>query len=236
MSWLPDADEVASMHERINQLFMELGAPISPPGVKSRSLLESACARPHTASGDIEKYCSLEAKLAALFHSLTKNHPFHNGNKRTALVAIITALHRNARRVDDRTTLDEIYDFVVAVAADEFPYPGHRGDIDGVIREVASWLTLHTVSTDVSNLPGNHGTISPEADGEAYAASDKDAYVRMYRATQRSCSLVPEQSLRKLPPHEARSVQSAADHQENISLEYAQVFRFIPVLKRLANT
>lgn len=56
---------------------------------RDRGLLESAVARPfHTACG---KYIhrGLPRKGAALFHSIIANHPFGDGNKRTA----VTALH-----------------------------------------------------------------------------------------------------------------------------------------------
>jgi death-on-curing family protein len=50
-------------------------------------LIESAVGRPfHSAFGQ-DAYPTLVEKAAALFHSLIANHPFHDGNKRTAVLA-----------------------------------------------------------------------------------------------------------------------------------------------------
>ena len=61
--------------------------PISTEEYRSRELLESAVARPfHSAFGQ-DAYPTIIEKSAALFHSLISNHPFNNGNKRTAVMA-----------------------------------------------------------------------------------------------------------------------------------------------------
>ena len=73
-------DGVKEIHFELAKIFAEENDPISPCGVKDINMLESACARPDAGLGRVEKYNSLELKVAALFHSLTKNHPFHNGN------------------------------------------------------------------------------------------------------------------------------------------------------------
>jgi death-on-curing protein len=53
-------------------------------------LLESAVLRPQTAIGELDAYPSVHEKAAALMHSLIRNHPFVDGNKRTAVVATFT--------------------------------------------------------------------------------------------------------------------------------------------------
>jgi len=138
--WIPAIDNVLSVHEQLVQLFVDDEDPISPPGVKSGDLLESACQRPHTSLGGVEKYPDIFQKLAALFHSLTKNHGFHNGNKRTALVTLLTALYRNDRRLCDSITDDTLFDFVVAVTADSYPAEGHPLTADRVVEEIAAWI------------------------------------------------------------------------------------------------
>lgn len=61
--------------------------PIANGEYRSADLLESATARPfHSAFGQ-DAYPALIQKAGALFHSLIANHPFHNGNKRTAVLA-----------------------------------------------------------------------------------------------------------------------------------------------------
>jgi death-on-curing family protein len=50
--------------------------------------LESAVARPFQSVLGQDAYPTTIEKAAALFHSLVANHPFHDGNKRTAVVAV----------------------------------------------------------------------------------------------------------------------------------------------------
>jgi death-on-curing protein len=78
---------------RINARF------IGPDGLMELGLLESAVFRPLTTVGGYDAYPTLHAKAAALFHSLTRNHAFVNGNKRTAVVAVGAFLWLNGYRL-----------------------------------------------------------------------------------------------------------------------------------------
>ena len=85
------------------------------PQVRDHGLLESAAARPQaTAFGD-DAYPSLDAKAAALLHSLARNDALFDGNKRLALAAVIAFYGVNGRRLT--LTNDEAYDLVIDVAA-----------------------------------------------------------------------------------------------------------------------
>jgi len=64
-------------------------------GVRDAHLLDSALNAPfHTFDGK-DLYPTLEEKAAQLAFSLIKNHPFHDGNKRIGIVAMVTFLHKN---------------------------------------------------------------------------------------------------------------------------------------------
>ena len=56
-------------------------------GIRSLALLESAIYRPASTFGGEDLYPDLFSKAAALVHSLVNNHPFTDGNKRTAYAA-----------------------------------------------------------------------------------------------------------------------------------------------------
>ncbi|MCM3339341.1 type II toxin-antitoxin system death-on-curing family toxin [Paenibacillus sp. MER TA 81-3] len=64
-------------------------------GVKDHSLLESAVYRPQQSVFGEDAYPTLFEKAAALVDSLAKNHCFHNGNKRTAYLAVKSFLQIN---------------------------------------------------------------------------------------------------------------------------------------------
>lgn len=94
------------------------------PTVRDLGLLDSACHRPgSTVFGD-DAYPSLTLKAAALLHSLTANHPFVDGNKRTAWLATVVFLRDNGAIVLAPDAYDgEVTNLVLAIA---------RGDLRDV--------------------------------------------------------------------------------------------------------
>lgn len=62
-------------------------------GLRDQGLLDSALARPRNLAAYGEP--DLPALAAALGHGLARNHPFVDGNKRTAFVAVETFLGLN---------------------------------------------------------------------------------------------------------------------------------------------
>lgn len=71
-----------------------------PDAVRDFGLLESALMRMQaTVFGD-DAYPSLHEKAAALLHSLARNHPFIDGNKRTAWAATAVFYAINGYRLD----------------------------------------------------------------------------------------------------------------------------------------
>jgi len=64
-------------------------------GLRSPALLESAALRPRASFAKKDLYPSVFEKAAALMHSLVANHPFVDGNKRTATAAALIFLELN---------------------------------------------------------------------------------------------------------------------------------------------
>jgi death-on-curing protein len=83
--------------------------------VRDIGLLESAAARPQATAFGADAYPDLDAKAAALLHSLARNHALVDGNKRLALGALIAFYGINGRRLT--LTNDAAYDLVMQVAA-----------------------------------------------------------------------------------------------------------------------
>jgi death-on-curing protein len=63
-------------------------------------LLESAVLRPQSSAFGQDAYPTVIDKAAALFHSLSRNHAFVDGNKRTSLVALLMFLRLNGYRAN----------------------------------------------------------------------------------------------------------------------------------------
>lgn len=82
--------------------------------VRDAGLLESAVHRPSAAMFGQEAYPDLFDKAAALLQSLAVNHPFFDGNKRTAWVSCVVFLAMN--EVQLRPDIDAAERLVIAVA------------------------------------------------------------------------------------------------------------------------
>jgi death-on-curing family protein len=79
---------VEHIHDALVSKLWPGGDPIIDGEYRSTELIESAVARPfHSAFGQ-DAYPTFIEKGIALFHSLIANHPFYNGNKRTAVIAV----------------------------------------------------------------------------------------------------------------------------------------------------
>ena len=68
-------------------------------GIRDEGLLESALAQPEASFGGQDLQQSLFEKAAAYGFHLCMNHPFYDGNKRIALIAMYTFLHVNGYRI-----------------------------------------------------------------------------------------------------------------------------------------
>jgi death-on-curing protein len=75
------------------------------PGLRDAGQLEAALFRPQSGH-----YPDLIAEAAALWESLSQNHPFIDGNKRTAFAAMLTFLAING--VEITAGADQIWRFL----------------------------------------------------------------------------------------------------------------------------
>lgn len=98
--WFPDIEFVETITTRMVPVLFHDYDESAPDfqylgGDQGRGLLESALAQPRQGFGGEDFYPSLPDKAAALIWSITKNHPFNDGNKRAALTTAITFLAFN---------------------------------------------------------------------------------------------------------------------------------------------
>jgi death-on-curing protein len=98
--------------------------------IRDVGLLESASARPRSTAFGEDAYPSIHAKAAALLHSIARNHPLVDGNKRLALAASIAFYGLNGFRLI--LSNDEAYELVMAVAA------GELDDVEGIAGRLES--------------------------------------------------------------------------------------------------
>jgi death-on-curing family protein len=114
--------------------------PVRSDEYRDIALLDSAVNRPFHSFGGQDCYPSLHSKAAALFHSLACNHCFHNGNKRTALIALDLFLTANSACL--LANNDEVYELAKSTASHN-----ERGQpADAALAEVLAFIKENTVS------------------------------------------------------------------------------------------
>jgi death-on-curing protein len=86
-------DVVLAMHEE--SLLMHGG----PEGVRDLGLLESALARPKNLLAYANQATTLAQLAATYAKGIVANHPFVDGNKRTAFIVSVTFLRLNGLRL-----------------------------------------------------------------------------------------------------------------------------------------
>jgi death-on-curing family protein len=84
------------------------------PGVRDEGLLESALAQPQATFGGQFLHPTISEQAAAYLYHIAMNHPFIDGNKRTAFAVMDTFLRLNGCALN--LTDDRAYDLVMRVA------------------------------------------------------------------------------------------------------------------------
>ncbi|MBI4999190.1 type II toxin-antitoxin system death-on-curing family toxin [Candidatus Gottesmanbacteria bacterium] len=118
-------DEVLAVHEKM----LLIGG--GREGVHDFTLLHSAIERPKASFAGKSLYPTIWLKAAALIHSLIKNHPFEDGNKRTAYFSTMRFLRNNGYEVV--ASSKEVVNFAVRI------------DIKNLkLTEIARWFKSHS--------------------------------------------------------------------------------------------
>jgi death-on-curing family protein len=84
------------------------------PGVRDEGLLESALAQPQATFGGQFLHPTIAEQAAAYLYHIAMNHPFIDGNKRSAFAVTDTFLRLN--RFYLNLTDEQVYDLVMQVA------------------------------------------------------------------------------------------------------------------------
>lgn len=115
-------DEVEHLHDS------EMREGVDLPGV-NRDKLEAAVMRCQSSAFGQDAFPALHDKAAALFTALINYHPFVDGNKRTAVIALHAFYLLNGHRLIAAT--DEIVGLALAVAQGylDIDQPDDQGDL-----------------------------------------------------------------------------------------------------------
>jgi death on curing protein len=111
-------DIVSTIQEQKHLFYFE---DIPPFETRYYGILESVIEQIKGVCFGVELYPDLYSKAAWLFYSLIKNHPFQNGNKRVAVIALVVFLTQNCPvalecRITKSEMQTELYELAVHVA------------------------------------------------------------------------------------------------------------------------
>ena len=136
--------------EQVNEIYAVLEKdyansddPVATPGVRSEKLLDSALNRPMMAE---DKYPTVPLALSAVVHGIIKNHPFPNGNKRTAVIAMLVMLDENGFTLGE-TSEEEIFKFAYRVSSSTLLEHAHDNYLNLWEHEtlaMARWIEAHS--------------------------------------------------------------------------------------------
>ena len=121
--------DIYELHIQLEKTF------ILSSGIRDENLLASAVNTPFQTFMGNDLYPSIYDKAAQLCYGIVKNHPFTDGNKRTALHSMYVYIIING--FDIIATQQEVEDLIIDVAA---------GNMTNT--ELAEWLRENTIKID----------------------------------------------------------------------------------------
>lgn len=133
---------VEYIHNELLHKFWPESEHVGGRGVRNRGLLESAVSRPFQTVFAQAAYPDVIDKSMALFHSLVSNHPFHDGNKRTAVTALQHFLLANGFFAG--LSNDEAYEMAKRTAS----YRERGSSHDQIMREIKDLLAARIIPLD----------------------------------------------------------------------------------------
>ncbi len=145
-------EEVLRIHEILVADFAASGDPIGRMGLRSIGLLESAVNRQHSGHGSVMKYPEPLGNAATLAFGICCDHPFVNGNKRTALVALLVHMDKNLHCLHG-TTQNDLYQLMLGIAGHSLGLrtdprrrdrPPRRRGADEEVQAIKDWLARRT--------------------------------------------------------------------------------------------
>lgn len=117
-------EEIVAIHEKM----IAVGG--GSAGLRDSTLLHAAIERPKASFAAVALYPSIWLQAAALMQSLVKNHPFIDGNKRTAFFGSVRFLSRNGWELV--ATNAAVVSFVIKTETENL-----------AVSKIAAWFKAH---------------------------------------------------------------------------------------------
>ena len=148
-------NDVLKAHYLICDYFENTTGERSLYGVKNFNLMGSALGRQTVSFGSAVKWTNPLDVCATLFFGLVKNHAFHDGNKRTALLTLIYQLSKMGRvPCVNQKKFERLTVQVAEGSIGELPdYKKFRDKDDPIIRTISYLLKRYTRKSDKNYYP-----------------------------------------------------------------------------------
>lgn len=134
--------EVLKAHFLIADFFYAEGEGMGGIGLMNINALHSALYRQHVALGGVKKWQSRYEICATLLFGLIKNHPFRDGNKRTALLSSLYFLYKN------KLVITVSHQKLVEITVEIAEIKSMNGSADREIKRIAKILKNSTRDLD----------------------------------------------------------------------------------------
>ena len=112
-------DDFETIVNQLREAQKEFSEDMPPFDTRYAERLESIINQIQSNYFGVELYPSLEEKASRLFYLINKNHPFLNGNKRVAVMALFVFLSLNREELyfDEETINNELFEIATITAA-----------------------------------------------------------------------------------------------------------------------
>ena len=143
-----DVHNVLKAHFLIAEFFAESGNKLVAVGPRDVNLLHSALSRQHAGYGQERKWKTPIQVAATLFYGLIKDHPFHDANKRTALLSLL--YHLSLMRLVPTCDQKELEKLAIKVASNALTPSKKYGrrNSDHTVMAIARFLKNNTRQLD----------------------------------------------------------------------------------------
>ncbi|HEK86804.1 MAG: type II toxin-antitoxin system death-on-curing family toxin [Candidatus Saccharicenans sp.] len=129
--------EVEYVAFKLAQELLALGEPIPDFSTRYPNILESCLAVPFQSFSQKDLYPGSAGKASILFYLMVKNRPFHNGNKRIALMTLLFFLYKNNKWLTANN--DDLFHLTVWVAQSPAPLKGET--VQSIEKFLKTYLT-----------------------------------------------------------------------------------------------
>lgn len=140
-------DDVIAFHEDMETKF------VMEKGIHDMNLLESAVNTPFQTFDGTDLYPTIWDKAARLCYGLAKDHPFRDGNKRTALHSMLVFLGVNDISIQsDALAMENIIISIASgsMSAEELSAWLHDNEAVPVTVSIPAWLNSLAVENNVN--------------------------------------------------------------------------------------